>query len=204
MNRKAHWEAVYTTKDVGTVSWYQAEPAQSLQLLEAAGATPESVIIDVGDGDSVRVDRLVERGFRQLTVLDLSGAALSRARARLGAQAATVRWVEADITRAELLRDAYDVWHDRAVFHSLTDADDRARYMATASVVVRRGGTRIIATFAPDGPLRCSGLEVARYSPESIAQEFAEAFTLQHGFAHSHTTPTGAEQRFSFAVLRRR
>lgn len=192
MNRKEHWEAVYTTKDVGTVSWYQAEPAQSLQLLEAAGATPESVIIDVGGGDSVLVDRLVERGFRQLTVLDLSGAALSRARARLGEQAATVRWVEADITRAELPRDAYDVWHDRAVFHFLTDADDRARYVATASAVVRRGGTLIIATFAPDGPLRCSGLEVARYSPESIAQEFAEAFTLQHGFAHSHTTPTGA------------
>jgi SAM-dependent methyltransferase len=203
MGKKAHWEAVYETKASTDVSWYQPIPSRSLALLTAAGLSPATTVIDVGGGDSLLVDALLERGVRDVTVLDLSGAALRRAQNRLGARANDVTWLEDDITAAALPDAAYDIWHDRAVFHFLTDPVDRARYIRAATAAVRIGGMLIIATFALDGPTRCSGLEVAQYSPQDIAAAFGDAFTLKRGLADVHRTPAGAEQRFSYAVLQR-
>jgi SAM-dependent methyltransferase len=194
---------VYTTKPSAEVSWYQAEPTRSLALLREIGAGPATSILDVGGGDSTLVDAVVAAGLGRVTVLDISGAALARARARLGERAADVTWVEADVTRAALPAHAFDVWHDRAVFHFLTQPQDRASYAGVAAAAVRPGGTVLMATFAPDGPARCSGLEVARYSPEGLAQELGDAFTLVRGFADVHHTPSGSEQRFTVAVFRR-
>lgn len=204
MNRKAHWEGVYSSTLTTDVSWYQAEPTYALQLLRAAGAGPSTAIIDVGGGDSTLVDAVLAEGLGRMTVLDLSGAALARARARIGPRADEVTWMEADVTRVVLPPDAFDIWHDRAVFHFLTAPDDRARYAAAAAMALRSGGTALVATFAPDGPTRCSGLDVARYTPAGLARELGDAFTLVRGFGHVHRTPDGGEQRFSVAVLRRR
>ena len=204
MDRREHWDGVYTTKQPTEVSWYQAEPARSLELLAEAGAGPDTAIVDVGGGDSTLVDAVLARGLGRVTVLDISGAALARARARLGARAGEVAWVEADVTRAELPAHAFDVWHDRAVFHFLTERDDRARYAAVAAAAVRPGGTLLMATFALDGPTRCSGLPVERYDAEGLARELGDAFALVRGFGDVHRTPGGGEQRFTVAVLRRR
>lgn len=203
MDRKAHWDEVYTTKPSTEVSWYQSEPTLSLALLREVGAGPTSAVLDVGGGDSRLVDAVLAAALGRVTVLDLSGAALARARARLGARAAEVTWLEADVTRAALPAGAFDVWHDRAVFHFLTAPEDRARY-AAAAAAVRPGGAVLLATFAPDGPTRCSGLPVARYTPEGVARELGDAFALVRGFGDVHHTPAGREQRFSVAVLRRR
>jgi SAM-dependent methyltransferase len=204
MKRKLHWEQVYESKRSDEVSWFQPQPVRSLELLDAAGIGSDAVTIDIGGGDSTLVDALLDRGFRDLTVLDVSAAALARARSRLGDRAAGVTWIEADVTRAGLPAGAYDVWHDRAVFHFLTDPEDRSRYVALAAQAVRPGGTLIVATFAPDGPTRCSGLEVARYDVEGLAREFAEGFVLTAGLTDVHRTPAGGEQRFTYASLRRR
>jgi ubiquinone/menaquinone biosynthesis C-methylase UbiE len=204
VDRKAHWEQVYTTKARAEVSWFQAEPARSLALVREAAAGRPVSIIDIGGGDSSLVDGVVSEGLGQMTVLDISGAALARARARLGARASEVRWIEADVTRADLADGSLDIWHDRAVFHFLTDAADRARYVALAARALRSGSTMLVFTFALDGPSRCSALDVMQYSPESLARELGEAFTLVEGMAESHRTPSGAEQRFTVAVLRRR
>ena len=204
MDRKAHWEGVYAARRPAEPSWYQAEPTRSLELLRAAGAGRETTIIDVGGGDSTLVDAVVREGLGRMTVLDLAGAALARARARLGARARDVAWIEADVTRADLSPDAFDVWHDRAVFHFLTAAEDRVRYVAVAASALRPGGTLLMATFASDGPARCSGLEVARYSPDGLARELGDAFALVRGFGDVHRTPAGVEQRFTVAVFQRR
>ena len=204
MNRKAHWERVYATQSSTEVSWYQNEPTLALTLLRAAGAGQTTAIIDVGGGDSTFVDAVLARRLGRMTVLDLSGAALVRTRARVGPRAKEVTWLEADVTQVVLPARSFDIWHDRAVFHFLTMHEDRARYAAVAAAALRPGGTALIATFAPDGPARCSGLEVARYTPEGIARELGAAFTLVRGFADVHRTPTGNEQRFSVAILRRR
>ena len=202
-DRKAHWERVYGARRSDEVSWYEPEPTRSLELLADAGVGPEAAVIDVGGGDATLVDALLARGYRRITILDLSGAARARARARLGPRAELVEWREGDVTRADLPRHAYDVWHDRAVFHFLTVAEDRRRYVDAAAEALRPGGTLVIATFAADGPTRCSGLEVARYAPEALAREFSDRFVLVRGFGDVHRTPAGAEQRFTFAVLRR-
>lgn len=203
MDRTQHWQHVYATKPLTDVSWYQPHPARSLELIGGSGAGLEAPIIDVGGGDALLVDALLDRGHTQLSVLDVSRAALDRARHRLGTGAAAVTWIEADVTQVVLPAAAFAVWHDRAVFHFLTTADDRARYVATATTAVQPGGTLIVATFALDGPARCSGLDVARYSPQQLAAEFAAGFRLERGFADVHVTPTQAEQRFSFAVMTR-
>jgi SAM-dependent methyltransferase len=198
MDRKTHWDGVYTTKASDEVSWFQSEPTVSLRLLERSGLTAETCVIDIGGGDSRLVDHLVTRGLRCVTVLDVSAAALARARARLGPQADRVHWIEADVTGPWTVSQM-NIWHDRAAFHFLTEADDRARYVAHVRDVVTGGGTVIIGTFAPDGPERCSGLPVRRYDPAGIGAELGEGFTLVDTLADVHRTPAGAVQSFTYS-----
>jgi SAM-dependent methyltransferase len=201
--RQAHWEGVYTKKGENEVSWFQENPAPSLELIAQVGATSASAIIDIGGGASRLVDNLVEGGFEDVTVLDLSEAALEAAKARLGDRAAQVHWIVADATVWEPLR-AYDIWHDRAAFHFLTEDRDRAAYVARLDLALKVGGYAIIATFALDGPERCSGLPVVRYDPVSLAQTLGPAFQLVDTRRHAHATPWGTEQLFQFSVFRRR
>ena len=201
-SRQAHWENVYTTKGENEVSWFQQDPAPSFELIIQAGATHGSAIIDIGGGASRLVDHLVEQGFEDVTVLDLSGAALEAARRRLASRANRVHWVVADATAWEPAK-AYDIWHDRAAFHFLTEEKDRAAYIARLTRGVRPGGHAIIATFALDGPEKCSGLPVARYDSASLGQALGSKFHLVHARRHEHATPWGSQQMFQFSVFRR-
>jgi len=200
--RQAHWEGVYTKKGENEVSWFQESPAPSLQLIAQVGATPASAIIDIGGGASRLVDNLIQQGFEDVTVLDLSEAALEAAKARLGGSAAQVQWIVADATVWEPLK-AYDIWHDRAAFHFLTEDRDRAAYIARLERALKVGGYAIIATFALDGPERCSGLPVVRYDPASLGQTLGRAFQLVDTRRQIHATPWGSEQSFQFSVFRR-
>lgn len=200
--RQAHWQAIYSRKGEADVSWFEAAPAVSLELIESLGVPPDAAVIDIGGGASRLVDHLLARGFADVTVLDLSAAALAAARARLGGAAAQVTWLAADATTWEPARH-YDLWHDRAAFHFLTDADDRAAYVARLSRATVPGGHVIIGTFAPDGPERCSGLPVMRYDADSLAATLGPGFTLLHSRRHDHVTPAGVIQRFRFSAFRR-
>jgi SAM-dependent methyltransferase len=201
-SRQAHWEKVYTTKGENEVSWFQQSPEPSFELIVQAGATHASAIIDIGGGASRLVDHLVEQGFADITVLDLSGAALEAARRRLESRADRVHWIVADATAWEPAK-AYDIWHDRAAFHFLTDEKDRAAYVARLEQAVKTGGHAIIGTFALDGPERCSGLPVARYDSAGLAQALGPGFRLVHTRRHEHATPWGSRQMFQFSVFRR-
>ena len=198
MDRRDHWNEVYTSKGEHDVSWFEALPAVSLEMIEAAGVDQHTCVLDVGGGDSRLVDTLAARGMDCLAVLDVSGAALSRARARLGQAASVPIWIEADVTNAWSLKPM-DIWHDRAVFHFLTAPEDRSRYVAQMREVLKAGGTAIIATFALDGPEKCSGLPVARYSPDLLAAELGEQFSLVDARTHRHQTPWGAVQSFQYS-----
>lgn len=198
--RRKHWEAVYQTKASDAVSWFQPEPTQSLDLLHRAGLTRESCVIDVGGGDSRLVDNLIGEGLTCLAVLDVSEAALNRAKARLGGKAPLVEWVAADVT-ASWSVSPRDFWHDRAGFHFLTLASDRARYIERLRQTLKPGGKALIATFAPDGPEKCSGLSVTRYSPDALATELGSDFTLVEHMADIHRTPWGTTQSFIYCVF---
>jgi|ABSN01.1.fsa_nt_gi SAM-dependent methyltransferase len=197
MDRQHHWNRVYQTRSPDSVSWYQQHPDISLALIAAAGIAKDAGIIDVGGGASVLVDHLLELGYTNLAVLDLSGAALSASRSRVAARAAAVEWFEADVTSFEPPR-RYALWHDRAVFHFLTDAGDRGRYVATLRKTLQPNGTVIIATFAPDGPPKCSGLDVVRYDEHAIVAELGAGFQLHEVRRETHVTPGKAEQRFNY------
>ncbi|MDE3154263.1 MAG: class I SAM-dependent methyltransferase [Acidobacteriota bacterium] len=199
---KAHWEGVYGTKGEREVSWFEARPDVSLEMLAAAGVTRESCVLDVGGGDSRLIDDLAARGMDCLAVLDVSGAALHRARTRLGDAASVPVWIEADVTGEWTLKPM-DVWHDRAVFHFLTDAEDRARYLSHLHQVLKVNGTAIIATFALDGPESCRGLRVARYSAESLAATLGAEFVLMESRRHIHRTPWGSSQAFQYSRFAR-
>ena len=201
-SRQAHWENVYTSKGENEVSWFQENPAPSLELIAQVGAAPTSAIIDIGGGASRLVDCLTDRGFADVTVLDLSGAALDAAKARLGRRADRVHWVVADATIWEPAR-TYDIWHDRAAFHFLTEQQDRAAYIARLKRGLKAGGHAIIATFALDGPEKCSGLPVARYDSASLGKTLGPMFQLVHTVRHEHATPWGSQQVFQFSVFRR-
>jgi SAM-dependent methyltransferase len=203
VNRKEHWQKVYQTRAADAVSWYRPRLGVSLELLELAGMSAASRLIDVGGGASTLVDDLVARGLRGVTVLDVSEAALSVARQRLGERARDVQWLVTDLLQAELPEGGFDLWHDRAVLHFLTEASDASRYAAVAARAVRSGGHAVIGGFAPDGPEKCSGLPVARRSAEDIAAILAPAFHLLATRAERHVTPAGAEQSFAYALLRR-
>jgi ubiquinone/menaquinone biosynthesis C-methylase UbiE len=203
MQVKSHWEHVYETKSVDAVSWFQPHAEQSLRLIRQTGLAQTASIIDVGGGASTLVDDLLDDGFRRVTVLDVSGAALAAARARLGERAASVTWLEADITQVALPRNAYDLWHDRAVFHFLTSDGDRRAYVAAVQRAVKPGGYVIVATFAEDGPLQCSGLPVVRYSPSALHAEFGATFSLERHEREEHHTPSGAVQKFIYCYCRK-
>jgi SAM-dependent methyltransferase len=198
---KQHWEHVYRTKPTTQVSWYQAEPKLSLELIRCV-AEKHWRIIDIGGGASVLVDRLLVVGFGHVAVLDIAGAALDAAKRRLGERSRLVEWLEADITAAAELGPR-DLWHDRAVFHFLTSAAERRRYVKAVTRTVLAGGYVIIATFALDGPSRCSGLDVQRWDGKSIAGELESAFELVREAAENHVTPQGKEQHFIYACFRR-
>jgi len=203
MDPRTHWETVYRTKDVHEVSWFQAEARRSLDLIGAVCPDRTAPIIDVGAGASVLVDNLLDAGYRDLTVLDLSETALKISQARLGADSAKVKWMRADVLRAELDEDGYALWHDRAVFHFLTDAADRQAYVEQVRRAVRPGGHVLVATFAEDGPDHCSGLPVVRYSAKGLHSEFGAGFQLVRREHEDHRTPLGGEQSFLYCLCRR-
>lgn len=200
---KQHWEHVYATKSIDAVSWFQPQAATSLKLIQATGAAPTDAIIDVGGGASTLVDGLLANGFGNLSVLDLSGAALAASRARLGERAAAVQWLEADITQVALPAQRYAVWHDRAVFHFLVEAADRAAYRKLLLHALQPLGQVIIATFAENGPVQCSGLPIRRYRAEELHAELGESFELVDSHTEAHHTPSGAIQQFVYVHLRR-
>jgi trans-aconitate methyltransferase len=202
LNRQAHWQKAYKEKGEKQVSWFQEKPAISLELIHGAGVKPNSAIIDIGGGASRLVDVLLSEGCRDLTVLDLSDEAVAITRARLAERAALVKWIVTDVTEWAPSRQ-YDLWHDRAAFHFLTDAADRAAYLDRLRQAIRPGGHAVIATFAIDGPERCSGLPVMRYDATLLSAVLGPAFALIGTRRQDHTTPMGGLQRFLFSVFRR-
>lgn len=202
MQRKEHWENVYKTKATDAVSWYQQHPERSLRLIQETGVPLDASIIDIGGGASKLVDELLESVYTNLTVLDISAAALSAAQQRLGGKASSVKWIESDITEATFPPRGFDIWHDRAVFHFLTSASDRKAYIEKMLHAVKPGGHVIIATFAEDGPEKCSGLPVVRYSAEALSDELGEQFKLIKHEKEEHHTPFGTVQSFGYCLFR--
>jgi 2-polyprenyl-3-methyl-5-hydroxy-6-metoxy-1,4-benzoquinol methylase len=202
MQSKEHWERVYTTKAATDVSWFQEHAQRSVHLIEQTGAAKNASIIDVGGGASTLVDDLLGQGYSNITVLDLSETALAAARVRLGEHARGVAWLAGDITQIELPRHAYDVWHDRAVFHFLTTRQEREAYVQAVLCAVKPGGYVIVATFAEDGPEKCSGLPVMRYSADGLHAQFGAPFTLLQREREEHHTPFGTVQKFIYCLCR--
>jgi len=203
MDPETHWEAIYRTKDVHAVSWFQAEARRSLDLITSINPDRSAQIIDVGAGASVLVDNLLAAGYGDISVLDVSEAALQISRDRIGTDSSRVKWIRADVLRAHLDEGAYAVWHDRAVFHFLTDAADRQAYVEQVRRAVRPGGHVLVATFAEDGPEYCSGLPVVRYSADGLHSEFGSDFQFVRSEHEDHRTPGGAEQSFLYCLCRR-
>lgn len=201
-DRRSHWEGVYSSNAETDVSRYQVEPRLSVELISSVAPARGGRVMDVGGGASVLVDRLLDLPFGDVAVLDISETALAMAKARLGERAERVRWVVADVTNAPGL-GTFDVWHDRAVFHFLTDPADRRSYVELVQHAVPEGGSLVIATFADDGPKRCSDLDVRRYNARSLAAEFAEGFSLTREAREIHSTPQGSTQAFVYGVFKR-
>jgi hypothetical protein len=202
MEPREHWRQVYEAKKPGEVSWYQAEPLPSLEALDRIAASPPMSLVDVGAGASTFVDALLDRGWGDITLVDIAEPALEATRLRLGDRAAKVSWEVIDVRYWRPGR-AFDIWHDRAVFHFLTGAGERALYKRALLEGTQAGGHVIIATFALDGPEMCSGLPVQRYDADSLAAELGEKFELTDAWNETHVTPWGAEQRFQWGVFRR-
>ncbi|MHB1023388.1 MAG: class I SAM-dependent methyltransferase [Acidobacteriaceae bacterium] len=202
MDLQTHWEKIYTEKAPDSVSWYRPHLETSIALIEDAVAGPTAAIIDVGGGESTLVDDLLARGYENTTVLDISQAAIDANRKRLGKASERVHWVVANILGVELEPSAYDVWHDRAVFHFLTSASDRAAYVHQVAHAVKPGGHVILSTFGPEGPTKCSGLEAVRYDAEALHKEFGAHFRLVESFIELHQTPSGTIQQFLYCHCR--
>lgn len=198
MKPVSHWDRVYSTSSPDAVSWYQPHATLSLDLIRRIGAGAATRVIDVGGGASTLVDDLLAGGSTEVTVLDISASALRVAQERLGAAAARVHWIAGDITKVELPPAAYDIWHDRAVFHFLTEPADRAAYVAQVRRAVRPGGHVIVAAFGPQGPQQCSGLPVMRYEPGALHAQFGERFELLDHLTEQHRTPAGSIQQFVY------
>lgn len=203
MPQKDHWEHVYSTKSATGVSWFQEHAEQSLRLIAETGVSLSATVLDVGGGASTLVDDLLAKGYASLAVLDISPAALNAAQARLGELARRVHWLEGDITTIPLPDHAYDVWHDRAVFHFLTSPDQRHAYVQQVLAAVKPGGHVIVSTFAEDGPQQCSGLPVMRYSADGLHAEFGNPFELVRHEQEAHRTPSGGIQKFVYCYCRK-
>jgi len=200
-DRKSHWEHIYQTRPSDEVSWFQPTPALSLELIEQCNLSPEDSILDVGGGASKLADHLIEAGYRSITVLDITRAALEVTRSRLGEAADRVDWLEADATDFHLAHQVH-LWHDRAVFHFLTQANDRHAYIANVKKTLLPGGHLIIAAFAPEGPKKCSNLDIVQYDSRKICIELGHAFELQQTRQETHKTPGGADQHFNYFLFR--
>ena len=196
MNAQKHWEQIYAEKAPNAVSWFRPHLEKSLALIEQVAPNRSTSIIDVGGGESTLVDDLLAREYENITVLDISQGAIDANRNRLGATSERVKWLVSDITQIELEPLVYDVWHDRAVFHFLTSTGDRAAYVRQVARSVRPGGHVIVSTFGPEGPVKCSGLDVVRYDAESLHQEFGVQFRLLESSKELHNTPFGTVQQF--------
>lgn len=202
-DRHAHWQDVWSTKEHHKVSWFQDVPALSLALIEKAGLRRDAAIIDVGGGCSALAGMLAERGFSNVAVLDIAEAALARAHQELGGLGDDVTWISADVLSWRPVPGLFDLWHDRAVCHFFTSPEDQAAYARTLRTALAPGGVAIIATFAPDGPERCSGLTVARHDGASLSAMLGDDFTLEQEITDIHLTPSGGEQKFRWCVFRR-
>ncbi len=202
MDARSHWENVYTTKAPEAVSWYRLHLEKSLEIVERVAPDRSVAIIDVGGGESTLVDDLLARGYQNVAVLDVSPTAIDVAKRRLGRAADSVQWIVGDITSVELPSSAYDVWHDRAVFHFLTEKEQRAAYARQVARVVKPGGYVLVSTFGPEGPTKCSGLEVVRYDAESLHAEFGVIFRLLESLKELHETPLGTTQQFLYCLCR--
>ena len=202
-DRKAHWQSVYGTRQFTDVSWYQARPETSLAFIAASGVSTDAAVVDVGGGASTLVDCLLERGFTDLTVVDIAEAALEQSRARLGARASAVDWRVADVLEFRPPR-RYAIWHDRAVLHFLTDATDRDRYCRSLRYALEPDGHVVLATFGPEGPQKCSGLPVRRYDVAMLGELLGPEFTHTDDAIEIHRTPGGGEQQFLYTRWARR
>jgi len=202
MDTKTHWEKVYTTKAPDAVSWYRPHLETSLALIVRAADARSASIIDIGGGESTLVDDLLAWGYENITVLDVSQTAIDVTKKRLGLAAEKIHWLVADITEAELEPGAYDVWHDRAVFHFLTASEQRVAYVRNVAHAVRPGGHVIVSTFGPEGPTKCSGLDVIRYDAESLHDQFGVRFRLVESSKELHRTPFGTTQQFLFCYCK--
>lgn len=203
MDAQAHWDQIYSARAPETLSWYQVHLQSSLDLIAATGVGCEASVIDVGAGASNLAGDLLTRGYRRVTALDLSPAGLAHAQTRLGEKMSAVNWLVGDVTAVALPHQAYDVWHDRAVFHFLVQPAACEAYRQAVRHALRPDGHLIIATFDLDGPPRCSGLDVVRYSPSMLANLFGDEFTLVESRRETHVTPGGFTQQFQFSRLRR-
>jgi trans-aconitate methyltransferase len=199
---KAHWEKVYAERQPDEVSWFQAQPAQSLLLIDQAGLAPDDCIIDVGAGASVLTDRLLAQGRRCVAALDIAEGALAKSKERIGADAAQVQWLVADATRFEPPR-TYALWHDRAVFHFMTTDEQRHGYLHGMRKGLQPGGWLLLAAFAPDGPEKCSGLPVQRYDEAALGKVLGPEFTLKAQAAEIHQTPWDTKQSFNYFLYQR-
>lgn len=203
MERKSHWENVYQQVDCSRVSWFRPHLELSLQLIDSIALPHSAQIIDIGGGCSTLVDDLLGRGFTKITVLDISSHAIQLAKQRLGDRSQHVTWIEADITTAQLSEKRYDLWHDRAVFHFLTAPEDRKAYVLTAQRALKPGAHMIIATFSPEAPPKCSGLDVVRYTSSSLSREFADNFELVEALEQEHRTPSGVRQPYIYCHFKK-
>lgn len=201
-NTKSHWEGIYTEKPPQDVSWFQQEPTISLKIIQRIG-DKNARIIDVGGGASVLVDHLLKLGYSNLAVLDISGKAIEYVKKRLSDQATKIEWFEKDITEFIPLH-TYDIWHDRAVFHFLIDIKSRQLYINALKNTVKSGSHVIIATFAKDGPTKCSGLDIVQYDNRSIQHELGNEFILLESQFETHITPAGREQHFIYFIFQRK
>lgn len=202
MNKMNHWDKVYTEKAPDAVSWYAPHLDKSLDLITRTVGSLDAAIIDVGGGESTLIDDLFAHGYRDLSMLDISQAAIDVCKARLGENATQIEWLVSDITTSELPAQRYDVWHDRAVFHFLTEPAQRVTYVRQVIRAMKPGGRVIVATFGPEGPTSCSGLETVRYDSDGLHSEFGERFRLVESAIELHETPFGTTQQFLYCYCR--
>ena len=202
MDVQSHWERIYQTKKASQLSWYRTHLERSLELITSAARSRKASIIDVGGGESTLVDDLLERGYQNISVLDISQTAIDVTRKRLSERAGLVSWLVGDVTTMKLSSGRYDVWHDRAVFHFLTKNADRVAYVRQVRDAVKTGGHVIVASFGPSGPLKCSGLDVVRYDAETLHREFGRQFQLVKHVEEQHRTPFGTTQEFVYCYCK--